>query len=256
MKDYYKVLGIDRNASEAEIKNAYRRLAKKYHPDVSQETDATQKFQELQEAYSILKDPQKKSAYDNPQQRVHQHYHQHGGHDPFSSFQDIFDILRRRHGTSYREVKTYTIRLTLEEAYTGTTRNIDGSTFRVPPGVRTGNRLSVSDFYVDVLVLHHPKYRRAGDDLLITVTVNAFEAILGTELIIQHIDGTQLKSKIPAGIQHGQVLRLQNKGMPNPEVAGRRGDLLIQVAVEIPTDLTDEDKAAIMSFKHRTTINL
>lgn len=259
MKDYYNILGVEKTATETEIKNAYRRLAKKYHPDVSKEEEATQKFQELQEAYSILKDPQKKAQYDMGAsaangERVHQYYYSQGGHDPFSNIHDLFEVLR---GHARQPRKTvYSVKLTLEEAFTGTTRTAGGTTFRIPPGVRTGNRLSVGDFLVDILIHHHNKYKRAGDDLLLQVEITAIEAMLGTKLIINHIDGTQLSCSVPEGTQNGQILRLRQKGMPNPEIQNLRGDLLVQLAVSVPNNLTDEQKQAIMLIDHRKEINL
>lgn len=259
MKDYYKILGVERNASEDEIKKQYRRLAKKYHPDVSTEADATQKFQELQEAYSVLKDPQKKAQYDmggtvNMGDRVHQYYYREGGPDPFTNINDLFEALRGQRRQQHRTI--YRTTISLEEAFHGTIRHVNDKSFRIPPGLRTGNRITVEDFWVDVIVLPHDKYKRAGDDLLLIVQIAASEAMLGTKLIIDHIDRTQLKCEIPAGTQPGQVLRLRGKGMPNPEVPNMRGDLLVQVNITIPKNLTDEQKDSIIKLGYRNEIQV
>jgi curved DNA-binding protein len=255
MKDYYKILGVDRAAADTEIKNAYRRLAKKYHPDVSKEEDATQKFQEIQEAYSVLKDPQKKAAYDNPnpQGRIYEHYQTNGGFDPLNNIHDLFEALRG-HGYQRRRQQIFQITITLEEAYSGTVRQINGTTFRIPPGLRTGNRISVEDFLVDVIVLPHGKYKRAGDDLLVAVSITAIEAMAGTKAVIKNIDGTSLRCDISPGIQPGQILRIKGKGMPNPEVSSVRGDLLVQINISIPTNLTDEQKERIIEIGYRPEV--
>lgn len=261
MKDYYKILGVERNASEDEIKKQYRRLAKKYHPDVSTEADATQKFQELQEAYSVLKDPQKKTQYDmggdphNPQpNNNHRYYYSSSTGDPFTNINDLFEAMRGRQRQQSRTI--YRTTISLEEAFHGTIRHVNNKSFRIPPGLRTGNRITVEDFWVDVIVLPHDKYKRAGDDLLLIVQIAASEAMLGTKLIIDHIDRTQLKCEVPAGTQPGQVLRLRGKGMPNPEVPNMRGDLLVQVNITIPKNLTDEQKDSIIKLGHRNEIQV
>lgn len=257
MKDYYKVLGLEKTATAEDIKNAYRRLAKKYHPDVSTEENATELFQELQEAYSVLKDPTKKEQYDlggNPhsRDRVHQYYHA-SSRDPFVNIHDLFEALR---GQQPRQRQTiYQVAISLEEAFRGTLRTINGTAFRIPPGLRTGNRLTVENFLVDVVVVPHERFKRAGDDLLLHATVSAPEAMVGTKLKVAHIDGTTLICDLPAGTQPGQVMRLKGKGMPNPEVAAI-GDLLIQVTITIPTLLTDEQKERIMSLAPRPEINV
>lgn len=257
MKDYYKILGVERNASEDEIKNQYRRLAKKYHPDVSKEENATQRFQELQEAYSVLKDPQKKAHYDNGGaagygDRVQTYYREYGGQDSFVNIHDLFEALRGR--ASQKRQQIFQITITLEEAFAGTARQINNTTFRIPPGLRTGNRITVEDFLVDVVVLPHAKYKRAGDDILLTVFITAIEAMVGTKAVIKNIDGTTLKCDIAPGTQPGQVLRIKGKGMPNPEVNTVRGDLMIQVNVSIPSNLTDEQKERIIEVGYRAEV--
>jgi curved DNA-binding protein len=257
MKDYYKILGVERNASEDEIKKQYRRLAKKYHPDVSTEAEATQKFQELQEAYSILKDPQKKAQYDMGGSaangdRVRQYYSSNGGADPFMNIHDLFESLRGRQ----QRRTIYRTTISLEEAFHGTIRQVNDKSFRIPPGLRTGNRISVDDFWVDVVVLPHAKYKRAGDDLLVEANITAAEAMLGVKLDIDHIDRSHLRCDVPAGTQPGQILRLRGKGMPNPEVTNIRGDLLVQINISIPRNLTDEQKESIISLGYRNEIQV
>jgi curved DNA-binding protein len=265
VKDYYKILGVDRSASPDDIKSQYRRQARKYHPDVSKEEDATAKFQEVQEAYSVLSDEQKKAMYDRgidpnqPQQQQRRPgggfnaYTWSSGDDPFMDLNDFFSGLRGRGFQQQRQRQMANIRISLEEAFTGTSRTLNDKPFNIPAGVRTGNQLLVDDFIIIVNVMHHHKFKRANDDLLLSVNITAAEAMIGTKGTFTHIDGTTLQFTIPPGVQPGQVLRLKGKGMPNPEYAVR-GDLLIQVSVTIPTNLTDEQKAGILQLGCREEI--
>ena len=259
MKDYYKILELDKTSSTEEIKKQYRRFAIKYHPDVSTEENSTQKFQEIQEAYTVLKDPEKKAAYDagvDPFNASTNHNYRRSHRGPID-INDLFDALRGRHNFHAQARRAiYRINITLEEAFSGTARRINDTTFRVPPGLRTGNRISFNDFFVDIVVLPHAKYKRAGDDLLIEVSITAVEAIVGTKILFHHIDDTQIKCTVPPGTQPEQVLRLKGKGMPNPEVPNMRGDLLVQLHVTIPTDLTNEQKESIIQLGHREEIQL
>ncbi len=263
MKDYYKILGVEKTATPDAIKAQYRRMARKYHPDVSTEADATAKFQEVQEAYSILSDEQKRAMYDrgiDPNQPQGQPGGWgRGGHEEV--FMDLHDLFARMHNGGFggfrqqRARQMANIRISLEEAYNGTTRTLNDKPFQIPAGVRTGNQLLVDDFIIVVNVMHHHKFKRANDDLLLSINITAAEAMLGTKGIVNHIDGTTLQVTIPAGVQPGQVLRLQGKGMPNPEYPTHRGDLLIQVSVTIPTNLTEEQKAGILHLGCREEIN-
>lgn len=147
-KDYYKIMGIQRNASQDEIKRAYHKLARKYHPDVSKEPDAEEKFKELGEAYEVLKDPQKRQAYDQLGERWQhgQEFRQPPGWEPrfdfsgggfteadASQFSDFFESLFGRfqpgyrvHGTKFHTSQDLhaRLRISLEEAYQGTMREI------------------------------------------------------------------------------------------------------------------------------------
>ena len=91
--------------------------------------------------------------------------------------------------------------------------------------------------------------------MLVDVEINAIEAMLGMEAVLEHIDNAKLQFKIPEGIQHGQIIKLSGKGMKNPEVE-RYGDLLVRISVRIPTGLSEESKKMIQTLHHRTTVNI
>ena len=205
-RDYYKVLGVSRDATADEIKKAYRRLARKYHPDVSKEADAEERFKEIQEAYEVLKDPEKRAAYDQlgsnwkagdpfrPPPGWASGFEfggARGVHEPpFEGFSDFFSALfgggspfstmgaRRRSGRDHHA----RIEIDLEEAYHGVTRTLELKRPELQP-----------DGSLDV------KVRR--------VRVN-----------------------IPAGVTDGQSVRLVGQGEPAPE-GGRPGDLYLEIRI-------------------------
>jgi len=241
MNKHYETLGVNSNASESDIKKAYKKLAMKYHPDRG--GDAS-KFKEINEAYQYLLDPK------NTQ------YRSYTSNDKWSryEFDDFTDETDYRHGTMFHTnnrkqstKKTYIYKISLEDAYTGKVIHYDNKAVKIPAGVRTGNKLYISGKFLEIAVLPHDKFQRAEDDLLVNVSISAIEAMLGVEVFITHINGSKLKFKIQPGIQPGNVVRLLGKGMPNPEL-DKKGDLLIRCNVYVPEILPDADIIKIRSL--------
>lgn len=254
MQNPYQTLGIPQGATLDEAKKAYRRLARKYHPDVSKEPDAEEKFKEVQAAYDAIKNPQK--------QQHHRHYHNpsagFGGGDPFE------DILRQwgfdinGGGVHVRQVRTVQLNISLEEAYRGVTREVNGAKVQLPAGVRTGTRFTLSqELRMVVNVTGHPRFQRNNDDLMLRAQISMSQAVLGCELEIRHLDGKTYSAKIPGGIQNGQTIRLTGKGMPNPQWPERSGDLFVQVTVIVPKpdELTDEQRQALKTINYQERAN-
>ena len=253
MNSYYDVLGVAKDATADDIKKQYRKLAQKYHPDRNDSNDAKEKFQELSTAYQTLKDPHKRAEYDNPQPQGSYSVHMGQG-------ESLHDMMRQAMGQGgfnqrRRQHQMAQITITLEEAFNGTTRTLNGNDFTIPAGIRSGSHLMVDDFIIVVGVQRHHKYQRAQDDLLTGVEITAIEAMLGIDITLTAIDGKRLKVKIPKGIQHGKLVRVAGQGMPNPEF-NMRGDLLVQVVTTIPDNLTDEETESIMNVKHRKSFDV
>ena len=270
-KDYYSILGVNRDATEREIKQAYRRLARKYHPDVnSGDKSAEAKFKQINEAYEVLSDREKRQKYDqfgDQWQYADQFTSQGGTIFRFSEEEvgSLFgDLLRGFTTATYsrrvqprrgRDVE-YPAKVTLEEAYHGATRTIsleNGKRFevKIPPGVKDGSRVrlarkgrqgygGVGDLYLVISVKPHPLFERWGDDLHIEVAVPLVVAMLGGEVQVPTLKG-KLALKIPPETQNGRAFRLAGQGMPHLGNSAR-GDLLAKVKVVLPTNLTQQEK--------------
>src|SRR3954470_1684791 len=193
-KDYYKILGVERTASEDEVKKAYRKLARKYHPDVSKEANAKEKFQDVSEAYETLRDKEKRAAFDSL-----------GSHRPGQDFRpppDWFD----RFGSGRQE----------------DLRDVDLSDLFEQMGIfgRAGARRR-GGFGRNVPI--------PGEDYETPVRISLEETARGTEREFQ-LDGRTLRARIPKGAVDGQRLRLRGKGGPGMN-GGPAGDLYLQIAL-------------------------
>lgn len=275
--DYYQILGVNNTASEDEIKKAYRKLAMKHHPDRG---GNAAEFQKVQEAYSVLSDPQKRQEYDNPQpQGFNQHFYSSSG-----SFEDIirqfnmggFGGLGDIFGSQFRQPRrNRTINLqtaiTLEEAFYGKelVANLTLPSGReqivnikIPAGIHDGNTLRIQgvgdqpnvnlppgDIHLSVTVIPHSQFQRSGDDLITDIEISAFDAILGTNIHVETIDKKMLNVTINPGTQPGSIFKLQGYGMPNVNDNRFRGALLLNIKITIPNNLTERQKDLIRQAK-------
>lgn len=276
MADYYSILGINKTASQDEIKRAYRRLASQHHPDKGGDT---KKFQEVEEAYRTLGDPEKRQQYDNP---APQGFQQFGGMPP--GFEDIMsqmfggggggfgDIFGRpRHHQPLRN-STLNIQttITLEEAFQGkdliATLGLPSGReqvieVKIPAGVQDGTVLRLSrmgddtipnlprgDIHLTVNVSSHQTFQRQGDDLVLELDVHCIDAILGKTFFIDTIDKKTLELSLKAGTQHGQIMAANGYGMPKMNDNRFRGRLLIVVNIKIPTTLTEAQKQLLKEY--------
>ncbi len=283
-KDYYRILGVGRGASEKEIKEAYRRLARKYHPDVNPgDKSAEQKFKEVNEAYEVLSDPEKRRKYDQfgENWQFAEQFSRAGGQrfsgfsvgDLFSNFESsgggfesIFDDLfssfgfGRRGGSRTRvwsQPLEQEVEISLEEAFYGTTRLIAANGHRlevkIPPGVDTGSRVRVGgrtgepEIYLNIKVQPHERFERRGDDLYTEVPIFLTDAVLGGEVEVPTLKG-KLLLRIPPETQNGRVFRLAGQGMPHLSNSGR-GDLFVRVKVMLPTNLTPQEKELFQQLR-------
>ena len=261
--DYYQTLGVAKDATDDDIKKAFRKLAMKHHPDRG--GDEAQ-FKQIQEAYATLSDTQKRAQYDNPQPQFNG-----GGFGGFppgfeemfrsGQFGDLFGFRQRP--VKNRDLSLET-QITLEDCYTGKeiTANIQLPSGReqvleikVPAGIQSGQRLRLSgmgddsnphlhrgDIYINIYVHNHSEYQRQGDDLIKEIEITAWEAMLGKDMVIKTLDNRQLSVTIPPGTQPNSTLRLAGYGMPNVNDNRFKGNILLNINVSIPKVLTDEQK--------------
>jgi curved DNA-binding protein len=277
-KDYYKILGVERGAGDEEIKKAYRRLARKYHPDVSKEANAKERFQEVAEAYETLRDKEKRAAYDSL-----------GSHRPGQDFRpppdwfdrfgsgraddlrdvdlsDLFESMgifgRARGRTGGRGMQfpgedyEVTVRLGLEEAAQGTERELrlDGRTIRarIPRGAIDGQRLRLAgkggpgasggppgDLYLQIVLEPHALFKPSGHDLDIEIPLAPWEAALGADIEVPTLESA-VRMKVPAGSKGGQKLRLAGKGLPRP--GGGAGDLYALLNIVVPGTPSERER--------------
>lgn len=279
--DYYQILGISKNATEKEIKNAYRKQARKFHPDVNpNDQNAQKKFQEVNEANEVLSDPIKRKKYDQfgkdwkqagqyessgPRNsgsgRTSGRQQGYSGDFGESDFSDFFSSM---FGGSARQTNlkgqdfNAELRLNLRDVYTSQQRTItvNGKNIRltIPAGVENGQIIKIKghgaagrnggpngDLFLTFLINEDPEFTRKGNDLYKNSEIDLYTAILGDEIQIDTLSG-KVKLKVKPGTQNGTKVKLKGKGFPVYKNESMFGDLYISYSVKIPSDLTDKEK--------------
>jgi curved DNA-binding protein len=275
-KDYYDILGVKPEASEAEIKAAYRRLARKFHPDVSKEAGAEERFKAINEANEALRDPQRRAAYDQLRARgfrAGQEYQPPpgqpgGGFDPRSvfddgegsaGFSDFFESLFGRARAGERassprrpHEQKANIQIDLDAAFAGATQRvrIDDRTLdvRIPRGIQPGQQIRLAgqgrgggDLKLEISYRPHPLFRLDGRDIHYLLPVAPWEAALGAEIDVPTMAGS-VQLKIPPGSDSGRKLRLRGRGMPDAAQADASGDQIVEISVRTPPAVTEEQR--------------
>ncbi len=277
--DYYKILGVDKKATEGEIKSAYRKLARKYHPDLNpDDKNAKKKFQEINEANEVLTDAEKRKKYDKygkdwqhaeqfekaKQSNYSQDQYQGSGEYDFSDFfssmfgeQQTGQKQGRSHNYKGQDYNTE-LRLSLADAYTThqQTLDINGNKVRItiPAGIENGQVIKLKghggkgtsenlngDLYITFKITPHTIYKRTANDLHITAHIDLYTAVLGGETVLEIMNG-KLKLKVNPETQNGTKIRLKGKGFPIYKQEGQFGDLYVTYFVKLPTNLTEIQK--------------
>ena len=292
-KDYYQTLGVPKTATHDEIRKAFRKLARQYHPDVAKDKKASEsKFKDINEAYEVLGDPAKRKDYDelgaNWQAGAGPRGPRRGGQDPFGGghfggtgfsdfFEQFFGGAAKRPRPPFGGMGGFPgaaenaagadieadLLVTIEEAMHGAKKKIsfrredspkvETYEVRIPRGVRTGQRIRLAgqgasaggsgragDLYLRVKFAQHPDYRVDGADLIHELELPVARAVLGGEFEVPTPDGP-VRLKIPAGTQPGRKFRLKGRGLHSG--AETRGDLFVELHIELPTQLSADARA-------------
>ena len=280
--DYYNILGIEKNATPKDIKKAYRKLARKHHPDLNpNDRKAHENFQQINEAHNVLSDPDKRKKYDRygkdwqhadafEQARQEQKHASHArgtGYAEATSEGDFSDFFASMFGGAgrSRQVKyrgedyQAELRLDLIDVYTTRkhtlTLNDKKIRITIPAGVENGQTIKIAghgghgghggppgDLYLTFAIANHPTFKRLGSHLYTSVELNLYTAVLGGELTMSTLNGN-VKLKVKPETQNGSTIKLQGKGVPVYKQEGQFGNLYVTYTVKIPTNLTDRQKA-------------
>ena len=264
-RDYYEVLGVNKNADAATIKRAYRKLAKKYHPDSNEgNASAAEHFKEVNEAYDVLSDEKKRKLYDQFGHAAFEEGAGNYGNAQGSPFGSGFGGVHEERG---QNIETE-VPISFEEAVFGcdkrfTLSSSDGKSqnfeVHIPAGIANGQSVRLKgkgqkgyngkdgDLLIKVKVGEKSGYERKGQDVYTTVKIPYTTAVLGGEIKIHTLYG-DVVCKIKPGTQSGAKIRLKGKGvaaMNNPAV---HGDEYAQVQIEVPTHLSQTAKEKLQEY--------
>lgn len=278
-KDYYSILGLETNkVNIQEIKTAYRESAKKYHPDINiNDKYAEERFKDINEAYKVLSDNSSKRKYD----RIWNNHvgkkrrYEESSRDSDSLFSDFFkmffgtvtekaevsDKIKNKKNPIQGENIETEISLSIEETFYGTNKKISLRTskgsmktfsIKVPAGIRNNEKIRLlgqgkaginggrnGDLLIKVNIENSKKFKLQGIDLYTDLKLTPWEAALGTRANVETIDDNAY-IYIPQGIESGERVRIPGKGYKDGK--GGRGDLIAEVKIMVPKELSDEEK--------------
>ena len=261
MKNYYHTLGLERTATADEVKRAYRRLASQHHPDKGGDK---LKFQEVEEAYRTLSDPNKRTQYDNP------------GFGPFDSnpgFQSAtfnFDSIFNMFGAQFhphmqrQQQAQMSLWVTLADVAQGGPRTISVGTqqgtmaveIEIPQGINDGDRVQYArigpggmDLIITFRIHNSPRWQRQGQNLICEETIDIWDLVLGCDLTVKDVLNNQLEVRIPPKTQPGTMVRLKGRGLVSKQHPP--GDLLVRVQGRIPDQIDDQLMAQIERTRNK-----
>lgn len=278
--DYYQVLGVEKNASADDIKKAYRKLARKFHPDINpNDKEAHKKFQQINEANEVLSDAEKRKkydrygkdwqhgeAYEQARQNQRQQYTYNGeefsgdyGDDRFS---DFFSSLFGGGGQRKTKFRGHDVNATLTVNLTDAfithpqTITLNGKNIRIkiPAGIENGQVIKLAghgapgaqggpngDLYITFQINNNSPFNRMKNDLYLNQDIDLYTAILGGDVTIDTMHG-KLKLKVKPETQNSTKIRVKGKGFPVYKSEGQFGDLYVTYHVKLPQNLTEKQK--------------
>ena len=286
--DYYKILELDKSASEGDIKKAYRRLARKYHPDLNPQNSAAKlKFQQVNEANEVLSDAEKRKKYDTygkdwkhaeefEKTGQQQRPRSTGGPESYSGqdFSDFFESMfggesgSRTSGQVRFRGQDFNAELHLDLRDVSKTHKqtltVNGKNIRltIPAGVENGQTIKVpghggpgvnggpaGDLFITFSITNQTKFKREGNNLHTEVELDLYTAVLGGDITLDTLDG-QVRLTVKPETQNGAKVKLKGKGFPVYKKEGEFGDLFIVYQLRLPTNLSEQEKQLFMQLSN------
>ena len=271
-KDFYKILGVSKDVSDAELKKVYRKLARQYHPDSNPgDAKAEAKFKEISEAYSVLSDKEQRTEYDQVRAMGSGARFtggpgagRGGGFPGGQNFGGAGFGGGRGFGPQRGSDLTTSSTLDFIDGVRGTTIKLrlsngpEATSVKIPAGVLDGQKIKIrgkgqpspnggepGDLIITVTVKSHPVFTRDGINLRVTVPVTFAEAVLGATIQVPTLGGEPVKLKVAPGTPNGRVLRVKGRGVVT---AKGEGDLLATVDIAVPSHVSDKAKKALEEF--------
>ncbi len=276
-KDFYKILGVSKDVSDADLKKAYRKLAKDNHPDLHPgDAAAEARFKDISEAYDVLSDAEQRREYDAIRAMGGGARFQAGGQG--AGFEDVFSNLFGGggfqgggfpgfggfggFGPQRGQDLSTTASINFIDSVNGTTVKLnlrnESVSVKVPAGIQDGQKLKVKgkgqpspnggpagDLVVTIKVKPHAVFTRDGDNIRVSVPVTFSEATLGATIEVPVLGGEPVKLKVAPGTPNGRTLRVKGKGV---QFGSRQGDLLATVEVMVPGHLPAKAKKLLEQF--------
>ena len=285
-KDFYKVLGVSKTATQDEIKKAYRKLAKDLHPDKNEgDKKIEERFKEVSAAYDTLGDTKRRAEYDEMERlgamgggfrpgtggQGQNMGDMFGGGQQFGDINDLLGGLfgggRKRGPRRGPDFET-TVTISFEESLRGVTipLRLESGTqqARIPAGVKNDQRIRIKgkggageqggpsgDLYISVHVKAHPLFSRDGNNLTIVMPIRFDEAVNGADIEVPVFDGQPVKIRIPAGTKTGAKFRARGKGVQKSD--GQHGDLIVTVDIAVPAEISQAAQKALAEFTELTS---
>jgi curved DNA-binding protein len=285
--DYYKILGVSKTATESDIKAAYRKLARKYHPDLNPNNkEAEKKFKEVNEANEVLSSAEKRKKYDEygkdwkhadefknaqQQQRSNKANQQQDFGEFSGDFSDFFESIYGGGGSRSRQTKfrgqdlNAELHLNLRDVYKSQqqTLTVNGKNIRLtfPAGIENGQVIKISghgapgvnggpngDLYITFSIENDSKFKREGNDLYTSADLDLYTALLGGEVLIDTFDG-KVKLKVAPETQSGTKIKLKGKGFPVYKKENEFGDLFVTYRIKLPSNLSAKEKELLTELQ-------
>jgi len=244
MKDHYATLGVGRNATADEIKRAYRRLASQHHPDKGGSKD---RFQEIEEAYRVLSDPATRQEYDNPRPQAH---FSSGGFN----LDEIFNMFGTRFQQQARQpIANLQLWITLQDVANPGPRVISVSSpygqsqieIQIPAGIRDGDSVRYprvapgqQDLVITYRVRQDPAWQRDNNHVITDRVIDVWQAMLGAQVRVPTLRGTEIEISVPAMTQPGTMLRVRGHGLPGRN-GSAAGDMMVRITVRLPDSVPE-----------------